>query len=485
MTLSQRRPSFNSPLFSRTALWISLAGLTFLLVATAPFGSTAPLLPRMVLFWGGHLPFLLILIAFAWHGPVWGLGVTAWAVGLMGLIGLGSGEATLLWLPVLFLLFGALVYWGLGLWDQMLQGETVKTDRVEEQVNTGAEEIHRLEILETAMEQRLRRYQQLRQIANAFNLNLTLGDLLDCIVRAAGDLVVGADHVLLYLAEPKSLHLELRKVWRRAGSETIKEKHGDAFDQWVMRQGQPLLVEEAGRDFRFPETTVRKAGRAFGALLAVPLITEHRFLGVLRLESAAAHGVGPDDLRLVRILGDLASLGIENSHLYTRMAQLAVTDDLTGLAVREHFRRKMSDDLDRTAKAHIPLSVLLIDIDRFKVYNDTLGHSAGDKLLRQIGALLLQIRRPGDFAGRFGGEEFACFYPSTSREEAARRAEQIRLRVEATPVELRREVARITVSIGVASFPEDGRSVEQLLQAADRRLYQAKRNGRNQVCATG
>ncbi len=335
------------------------------------------------------------------------------------------------------------------------------------------------------MEERLRRYQQLRQIANAFNLNLTLEDLLDCIVPAAGDLVRGADHVLLYLAEPKSLHLELRKVWRRSGAETIKEKHGDPFDQWVMRQGQPLLVEEAGRDFRFPETTVRKAGRAFGALLAVPLITEHRFLGVLRLESAKAHGVGPDDLRLIRILGDLASLGVENSHLYTRMAQLAVTDDLTGLAVREHFRRKMSEELSRAAKAHIPLSVLLIDIDRFKVYNDSLGHSAGDKLLRQIGALLLQVRRPGDFAGRFGGEEFACLYPSTSKEEALRRAEQIRMRVEATPVELRREVARITVSIGVAGFPADASTVEQLLQAADRRLYHAKRSGRNQVCAEG
>ena len=437
----------------------------------------------MALFWGGHLPFLLILIAFAWHGPIWGLGVTAWAVGLMGLIGLGSGESTLLWLPVLFLLFSALVHWGMGLWNQTLQGETVKADRIEEQVNTAAEEIHRLEALETAMEERLRRYQQLRQVANAFNLNLTLQDLLDCIARAAGDLVLGADRVLLYLAEPKSLHLELREVWRRAGSETIKEKHGDAFDQWVMRQGQPLLVEEPGRDFRFPETTVRKGGRAFGALLAVPLITEHRFLGVLRLESAAAHGVGPDDLRLIRILGDLASLGVENSHLYTRMAQLAVTDDLTGLAVREHFQKRMSEELSRAVKAHIPLSVLLIDIDRFKVYNDSLGHSAGDKLLRQIGALLLQVRRPGDFAGRFGGEEFACLYPGTSKEEAVHRAEQIRMRVEATPVELRREVARITVSIGVAGFPADGSNVEQLLQAADRRLYHAKNSGRNQVCA--
>ncbi len=486
MTLSQRRRSFNAFFTGRTGLWAGLVVLTFLLVATAPFGSASPLFPRMVLFWAGHLPYLLIFAAFAWHGPVWGLGVTSWAVLLTALIGLGSGEPILLWLPVQFLLFGGLVYGGLGFWEQTLQAQGLQVGRMEEKLNTQQEEIHRLKSLEKAIEQRLRRYQQLRQVANAFNLSLTLEDLLDCIVRAAGDLVLGSDHVLLYLAEPGSLQMELRKVWRRTGSSTIiKEKRGDPFDQWVLRQGQPLLVEEAGRDFRFPETAAEKAGRAFGSLLAVPLITEHRFLGVLRLESAAPHGVTPDDLRLVRILGDLASLGIENSTLYTRMAQLAVTDDLTGLAVREPFRKKLSAELARAAKANAQISVLLIDIDRFKVYNDTFGHSAGDKLIRQIGSLLLQIRRPGDLSARFGGEEFACLFPGASKEDAVRRAEQIRVRVEATPVELRREVARITVSIGVAVFPGDGTSMEQILQTADRRLYHAKHGGRNRVCAEG
>ena len=485
MTLSRRRPSFRNLATRRAGLWICLATLSVLLVLTAPFGSAPPLFPRIVLVSAGHLPFLLILIAFAWFGPVWGLGVSAWAVCLMGLIGLGSGDPTLLWLPAVLLAFAALSYRGLKQWEQTARIESVRVDRIEEQINTQSEEIHRLQDLESAIEQRLKRYQQLRQIANAFNLSLTLEDLLESIVRAAGDLVQGTDHVLLYLVEEGSLQLELKKVWRRSGSATIKEKRGDAFDQWVMRQGQPLLVEEAGRDFRFPERGAQKAGRTFGSLLAVPLITEHRFLGVLRLESAAAHGLSPNDLRLLRILGDLASLGIENSYLYTRMAQLAVTDDLTGLAVREHFQKKLSDELIRAGKAKAPLSILLIDIDRFKVYNDSLGHSAGDKLIREIGALLLQVHRPGDLAGRFGGEEFVCLYPSTLRQEAVRRAEQIRVRVEATPIELRREVTRITVSIGVASFPEDGLTAETLLQAADRRLYQAKAKGRNQVWAEG
>ena len=463
-------------------MWVCLAGLSLLLIATAPFGKAVPLFPNILLFWAGHLPFLLIFIAFAWYGPVWGLGVTTWAVALMALIGAGSREPTLLWLPVQFLTYGLLVYRGLHRWEQEVKTASVQTDRSQERINTQAEEIRRRRQMEKATEERLKRYQQLRQVANAFNLSLTVEDLFEAIVRAAGDLVFNADHVLLYLAEPGSLKLELRKVWRRAGSATIKEKRGDAFDQWVMRQGQPLLVEDAARDFRFPEREHGKDGRSLGSLLAVPLITEHQFLGVLRLE-APARSLSPDDLRLVRILGDLASLGVENSHLYTRTAQLAETDDLTGLAVREHFQKKLTDELARASKTGALLSVLLIDIDRFKVYNDTLGHSAGDKLIREIAALLLQVRRPGDIAGRFGGEEFVCLYPGTAAEEAKRRAEQIRIRVESKPIELRREVTRVTVSIGVAAFPQDGTTVESLLQAADRRLYQAKSKGRNQVCA--
>ncbi len=485
MIQTRRRPSFKEAFIGRAGLWSCLASLTFLLVATAPFGSASPLLPHIALYWGSHLPFLLILIAFGWHGPVWGIGVTSWAVALMGLIGLGSGELTLIWLPVQFILFAALVYAGLGLWETTLSGEALKRDRAQEKLNTQLEKVHHQRQMERGMDERLKRYQQLRQVANAFNLSLTLKDLLESIARAAGTLVLGADRVLVYLTDPESPQLELREVWRKAGSETVKEKKGDAFDQWVVRQGQPLLVEEAGHDFRFPESAIAKAGRPFKSLLVVPLVTEHRFLGVLRLESTVVRGLGTDDLRLMRILGDLASLGIENSNLYTRMAQLAITDDLTGLSVRDQFQKQLGEELKRASAASAPLSVLLIDIDRFKVYNDSLGHSAGDKLLKQIGLLLIQMRRPGDVAGRLGGEEFACLYPGTPQEDAVRRAEQIRIRVEATPIELRREVTRVTVSIGVASFPKDGSTVEQLLQAADRRLYRAKNSGRNQVCAEG
>ena len=475
----RRRPSFRQYSGGLIACGVLL---TVLLIASAPFGTASPLFPYPALFLAAHAPFLLILWSFGWCGPLWGLGTTAWAVLFIGMVGLSSREAALLWLPAGFVLFAIGVHRQNQRWQGAIREGTVRVDRLSERLNTLTEELKKLQETESAIHKRLRRYQQLRQVANAFNLSLPLEDLMDCIVRASGDLIHAADHVLLYLVDPGSLHLELKKVWRRSGSVTIKAKRGDAFDEWVLRQGQPLLVEETAHDFRFPQMTPEKLGRKVGSVLAVPLVTEHRLLGVLRLESVFSRALESDDLRLIRILGDLASLGIENSTLYSRMAELAVTDDLTGLAVRGLLEKKLQEEIARSAKIGSPVSILLIDIDRFKVYNDSFGHSAGDKLLRQIAGALLQLRRPGDVAARFGGEEFVCLYPGVGSDEAIRRAEEIRLRVETTSIELRRAITRITVSIGVATFPEDGKTMEALLERADHRLYQAKDRGRNQVC---
>lgn len=481
MTLARRRRSFKPS--SRDLFWGCLAGLSLLLAACLRFGPIPPLLPRSVLLPASHLPFLLIVWSFGWRGPLWGLGATSWFSLLVLLLGLSSREGTLVGLSAAFAICGLLSHRGLHHRQAAVQARALSLDHLQERLNTFTEDLKRLQELEAAANERLRRYQQLRQVANAFNLTLPLDDLMDCMVRASGELVRATDHALLYLVDPATLQLELKKVWRRAGSATIKAKKGDSFDQWVMRQGQPLLVEEVARDFRFPERTREHMGRPVGSLLAVPLFTEHRQLGVLRLEAALARGLTSDDLRLVRILGDLASLGIENGLLYSRTAQLAMTDDLTGLAVRGQFLKHLEERIGPARQGGTALSVLLIDIDRFKDYNDTFGHSAGDKLLKEIAGALLQTRRPQDVAARWGGEEFACLYPGAGREEAMRRGEQLRQRVEATPVEFRRSVEKVTLSIGVASFPLDGASGEALLAAADRRLYRAKSAGRNQVCS--
>ena len=455
------------------------------LLVFSPVGLHPQNPPVLLLFGLSNLVFPLVFWSFGWYSPILGLGALAWGCALVGFIGLTTREPSLLWIPLELCAFGAITHWGLGQHQAALRSASGRVSRVEERINTAREQLKRAEEGGETTEQRFQQYQRLRGLANTFALKLQSEELEEAIVQSTGELIHTVDRVLLYGVDPEALHLELRRVWRKGNSTPVREKRGDAFDHWVLRQGQPLLVEEVARDFRFPELVPEQVGRPLGALLAIPLKTPNHLRGVLRLESNAPKGLTADDLWLVGIVADLASLAVENSLLYGRMAHLAITDDLTGLAVRAHFESELEKSLKQAREEGRELGVLLIDIDRFKVYNDGFGHSAGDKLLRQIGQLLRDRMRPGDLAARFGGEEFVCLLNRTTLEQAVQRAEEIRQVVEQTSVLLRRTITRITVSIGVAVFPADGPVAGSLVEAADRRLYQAKGLGRNRVCATG
>lgn len=477
MTPNLRRQSFRIFI----GWWLTGVGLTAVVIGSLPIGSahaqvaTGPLLFSAYLF----LPF----IVFTWirFEFLWGFGLTTFASLLITVAALSSREFSLLWLPLGLITVGGLARKVLARWGNLSQTDVIQEEKLEGDLNAVCDERRHLEENLDSFHERLARYQRLRQVANAFSTTLSLEELIQGIVRVTGHIIEQSTLVLLYLVDSK-LALELKAVWRRKGNVTIKAKAGDPFDLWVMRQAQPLLVQEMGHDFRFPQMDDQKLGRSVGSVLAVPLASEHRFIGVLRVEAAHPKELGPEELRVCRIIGDLASLAIENARLYQRMEELSITDDLTGLHLRRYFEKRLEEEMVRAGQAQGKISVLLIDIDRFKEYNDTFGHSAGDKLLKEIAGLLKQTCRPTEVAARLGGEEFSCLLPGVSLIEAGERAEQIRCQVESAQIKLRRALTPTTVSVGVAAFPEDGQTGVGLLQKADERLYRAKSQGRNRVC---
>ncbi len=486
MTQTRRRLSFSGFPAGRFAWkiegWLLLAALSSFLVWVSPIGSPSSPASGANLALLSHLLFPLILWTWFSRGPLWGILTTAWSVIIVGLVALASRQVTLFWLVPEFVVFGFVTHHGITQWEGVVRSSEVETERLEAEINTSQEDFKRLTEGESGLRERLAIYQQLRQVANTFSASLPLGELIHQVTVVTGDIVEKASIVLLYLVDPKNLSLELKSVSRRVGSVSVKAKTGDIFDQWVMRQAQPLLVEEPSKDFRFPEISLDRAERPLGSLIAVPLMTETRLIGVLRAESDQSGSFTTDDLRLVHIIGDLAALGIENSRLYSQMAELAVTDDLTKLSVRRHFEKRLDEEIARAKEVGKPLAVLLIDIDHFKNYNDNFGHSAGDKLLKYLSLLLVQSRRPGEVTARFGGEELAWLIPGADQAEAQQRAEEYRRQIESAKVELRRSMTGVTVSIGAAVFPQDGQVKDALLQTADDRLYKAKEAGRNRVC---
>jgi len=165
-----------------------------------------------------------------------------------------------------------------------------------------------------------------------------------------------------------------------------------------------------------------------------------------------------------------------------RLAQLAVTDGLTGLYNHRHFHERIALEVERSQRSGLPLSLLMLDIDHFKQFNDTFGHPAGDEVLRQLARVLTDTRRANDVVARYGGEEFAVILVDTAKFTGAKVAERVRERVFGHDFsDAAAKAGKITVSVGVATFPDDGSDAEALVRAADTALYAAKRAGRNRV----
>ena len=167
-----------------------------------------------------------------------------------------------------------------------------------------------------------------------------------------------------------------------------------------------------------------------------------------------------------------------------RLAQLAVTDGLTGLYNHRHFHERLGLEVERSGRSGLPLALFMIDVDHFKRYNDGNGHPAGDEVLRQLARLLADGRRVNDFVARYGGEEFAVVLVDTPKLTAFQVAERLRERVagHAFPASRGKDgPGRLTISVGVAGFPDDAADSEGLVRAADEALYKAKHAGRDRV----
>lgn len=189
------------------------------------------------------------------------------------------------------------------------------------------------------------------------------------------------------------------------------------------------------------------------------------------------------DIEACMRLIDAASLAVSNARLYEKTVELSETDGLTGMKNKKTFMRLLDSEISRAKRYGKTFGLMMLDIDHFKVYNDTNGHPQGDVLLRMMVDTIKSALRDTDVEGRYGGEEFIVMFPETAKEETALIAERIRSSVEEFnfPRAESQPEGRITVSIGVSSYPDDGDTVEKIIRAADDALYVAKVTGRNRV----
>jgi diguanylate cyclase (GGDEF)-like protein len=186
--------------------------------------------------------------------------------------------------------------------------------------------------------------------------------------------------------------------------------------------------------------------------------------------------------QIAQTASEQIALALSNLKLRETLRSQAIRDPLTGLFNRRYLEESFDRELHRSARNQTALSVILMDLDHFKRFNDTFGHEAGDLLLREIGSLLKSSVRGGDIPCRFGGEEFLLVMPEATGETAQQRAEQLREKIKQLALEYQGQpLGRVTMSLGIAVYPSHGHAATDIVRAADRALYRAKAEGRDRV----
>lgn len=254
-------------------------------------------------------------------------------------------------------------------------------------------------------------------------------------------------------------------------------------DCWGLRRGRVYTFGENEIDF-----PCMHLGDAHPEdYCCIPILAHGETIGLLNLdfhcegEKCSLEQVA-EQRRLGLTCAEQISLAIANVKLRDQLRDQSIRDPLTGLFNRRYMLETCRREFSRAARAGQPVSVLSLDVDHFKKYNDNHGHDAGDMVLRAVGECMETTFRNEDVPCRFGGEEFVVLLPGASMEIAARRAEQLRSKVESLIVRyLEKNLPRITISVGVAAFPNVGDTPETILKAADEALYRAKAGGRNRV----
>jgi diguanylate cyclase (GGDEF)-like protein len=219
------------------------------------------------------------------------------------------------------------------------------------------------------------------------------------------------------------------------------------------------------------------------SVMLVPMTSHNQTQGLLLAESGVPDSYSERDLQAITIVARSAALALENSDLHKQMEEMTIIDELTETYNYRYFVQKLQDEKKRALRYGSAVSIIMVDIDWFKKLNDTYGHEVGNIVLKELSRAIKKCIRDVDIFARYGGEEFVIILPQTPQVEAAHIGERIRDLVEHTVVDAGKSgKLKITVSVGVSSFPENGRSQEELVSVADQALYQAKGSGKNLVC---
>lgn len=312
------------------------------------------------------------------------------------------------------------------------------------------------------------------RIAEAGISTLSLEELLEVSLETAAK-VLHAYSGSIFLARNsdlqlvKTYNLKIKPYLLSTGKE-----QGNEIAQMASREKKYLhLVNPLPPQFKslHPEITDS---------LVLPLLIKEELIGILCLNNQTPRQYTESEVKTALTIANELALAIKTTLLYQETLEKSLTDQLTGLRNHAYFWERLEEEVKRATRARKALSILIFDLDNFKIFNDAYGHLKGDEILKEVGKILKETARGSDIAARYGGDEFAVIMPETTVDNSIRLAKRLAAKIN----KLKYGNLSLTLSIGIASFPEHGKSAAELIEQADLALYTIKRQGKGGVMVT-
>jgi diguanylate cyclase (GGDEF)-like protein/PAS domain S-box-containing protein len=358
---------------------------------------------------------------------------------------------------------------------QGIARDVTKRKKIESELQ---EANQKLEAWVDELQQRTREMALLNELGDILRACLTTEEAYNVIVRVAQQIFpvkVGA----LYVIAPSRSVVEAAAIW---GEAAFAENAFSPPECWALRRGRTHWVENSHsglicRHIHHP---------APAGYICIPMMAQSEALGVLHLMQPDNVKMTETKQRMAITLSEHIAMALSNLKLHETLRSQSIRDPLTGLFNRRFMEESLELEIRRAARNQRPLGMIMIDLDHFKFFNDNFGHDAGDLLLKELGTLLRGSIRAEDIACRYGGEEFTLILPEGTGAITRQRAEFFREAIQHLNVHYRgHPLGRITASMGVAVFPDHGRTARALIEAADKALYRSKAAGRDRVTLAG
>jgi diguanylate cyclase (GGDEF)-like protein len=321
------------------------------------------------------------------------------------------------------------------------------------------------------------------QLARSLNSSLDLDTILRTILDQMEHMIEADMWTLLMLDEPR---MEL--YYAIAGGNGEKElrdlrvKVGEGVAGWVAEHGETLIVPESEDEDPRLQQTLATARSIVRSVIAMPLCGRKGVQGVIEILNPRASQMSDYTIAFLHILCDHAAIAIENANDMSRIQQLTITDDTTGLYNVRHLYKVLEQELESGSREGKPVSLAFIDLDRFKSVNDVHGHLIGSELLGRVGMRLKQLSRNKDLCFRYGGDEFVILMPETGAETAFAIATTLHQELINTRFRMSNGLyLTASASVGLAACPPESPAVHAIIGTADARMYSVKSNGRGEV----